>query len=67
LLRSKIRDMDQQIRKLVSQRKELKQMSKDWDQRLRRTQQGQAARLLEAVPSRACARVASTFPKRKGN
>jgi len=66
LMRSKIRDIDQQIRKLVSQRKELKQMSMDWDRRLRRTQRGQAALLLEAVPSRACGKVASTFPKRKG-
>jgi DNA-binding transcriptional MerR regulator len=66
LMRSKIRDMDQQIRKLVSQRKELKRMSKDWDKRLRETQRGQAARLLESVPPRACAKLSSTFLKREG-
>ena len=66
LMRSKLREMDEQIRKLASQRKELRQMLKDWGRRLRRTRRGQAALLLEAVPPRACSRVASTFPKRKG-
>ena len=66
LLRSKLREMDEQIRRLVGQRKELEQMSKDWDRRLRRTRRGQAALLLEAVPPRACGRVGARFPNGKG-
>jgi DNA-binding transcriptional MerR regulator len=69
LMRSKIRDMDQQIRNLVSMRVELNRLSKGWDKRLRQTKPGQVARLLEAVPPRPLARVASGLPmlrKKKG-
>jgi len=69
LMHSKIRAVDEQIRNLVSLRVELTRLSKDWDNRLRRTKPGQIARLLEAGPSRPSARVASrlpTFRKKKG-
>jgi DNA-binding transcriptional MerR regulator len=69
LMRSKIRDVDQQIRNLVSLRVELNRLSKEWDKRLRRTKPGQVARLLEAVPPKPGTRVASGFPrlrKKKG-
>ena len=63
LLRSKIRDVDQQIRNLVSLRVELRRLSKEGDRRLRHTKPGQVARLLEAVPRRPRARDASGFPR----
>ena len=69
LMRSKIRDVDQQIRNLVSLRVELNRLSKGWDKRLRQTKPGHVARLLEAVPPRPRARLASgfwTFQKKKG-
>jgi DNA-binding transcriptional MerR regulator len=69
LMDSKIRAVDEQIRNLVSLRVELNRLSKDWDKRLRRTKRGQIARLLEAGPPSARARVASglpTFRKKKG-
>jgi len=69
LMRSKIRDVDQQIRNLVSLRIELNRLSKEWDKRLRHTKPGQVARLLETAPPRPRARIASGFPglrKRKG-
>src|ERR1700674_1127695 len=56
LMRSKIRAMDEQIKNLVSLRVELNRLSKDWDERLRRTKPGQVARLLEAGPPRPRAR-----------
>jgi DNA-binding transcriptional MerR regulator len=59
LLRLKIRDMDQQIRNLVSLRVELHRLLTGWDKRLRQTKPGHVARLLEAVPPRPRARVAS--------
>jgi hypothetical protein len=68
-MRSKIRAMDEQIKNLVSLRVELNRLSKDWDERLRRTKPGQVARLLEAGPPRPRARVGSglpTFQKKKG-
>jgi DNA-binding transcriptional MerR regulator len=52
LMRSKIRDVDQQIRNLVSLRVELNRLSNEWDKRLRRTKPGQVARLLETMPPR---------------
>ena len=63
LMRSKIRDIDEQIRNLVSLRVEMNRLSKAWDKRLRRTKPGQVARLLEAVPPRPRARIASGLPK----
>jgi DNA-binding transcriptional MerR regulator len=52
LLKSKIFQVDLQLRNLTSLRVELNQVSKDWDTRLRRTKPGQAARLLESVRPR---------------
>jgi DNA-binding transcriptional MerR regulator len=69
LLRSKIRNLDQQIRNLVSLRAEMNRLSKDWDKRLQWTKPGQAARLLESVPPRTSGRVvsgAATLRKKKG-
>ena len=50
LLTTKIRDMELQIRELVSMRAELARISKDWDRRLARTTKGEPARLLENLP-----------------
>lgn len=61
LMRAKIRDVDEQMRNLVSLRVELNRLSKEWDKRLRRAKPGQAARLLEAVSPRPGARAASRF------
>lgn len=69
LMHSKIRDIDEQIRSLVSLRVEMNRLSKAWDKRMRRTKPGQVARLLEAMPPRSRVRVAfclSTLGKRKG-
>jgi DNA-binding transcriptional MerR regulator len=69
LLRSKIHNLDQQIRNLVSLRAEMNRLSKEWDKRLRRTEPGQVAKLLESVPRRASARVVSgppTIRKKRG-
>jgi MerR family transcriptional regulator, Zn(II)-responsive regulator of zntA len=69
LLRSKIRDLSQQIKNLVSLRAEMNRLSREWDKRLRRIKPGQVARFLETVPPRANARVvsgASTLQKKKG-
>jgi DNA-binding transcriptional MerR regulator len=69
LMHSKIRDINQQIKNLVSMRVELNRLSKDWDRRLRRTKPGQAARLLEAVPPTPSSSVVSwlpTFRRKKG-
>lgn len=69
LMHSKIRAVEEQIRNLVSLRVELNRLSKDWDKRLRRTQPGQIARLLEAGPARPRPRIASALPifrKKKG-
>src|SRR5204863_9986495 len=63
LMHSKIRDVDEQITNLVSQRVEMNRLSKAWDKRLRQTKPGQVARLLEAVPPRPRARIASGPPK----
>lgn len=62
LLRSKIHDLDQQIRNLVSLRAEMNRLSRDWDTRLRRTKSGQVARLLESVQPRASGRIVSSAP-----
>jgi DNA-binding transcriptional MerR regulator len=69
LLRSKIHNLDQQIRNLVSLRAEMNRLSGEWDKRLRQTKPGQVARLLENVPPRSNGRVVSgprTLPKKKG-
>jgi DNA-binding transcriptional MerR regulator len=62
LLRSKIHNLDQQIRNLVILRAEMNRLSKDWDKRLRLTRPGQPARLLESVPLRTSTRVVSGPP-----
>jgi len=70
LLRSKIYNLDQQIKNLVSLRTEMNRLSRDWNARLRRTKSVQAARLLESVPPRQSARDISgrsTFRKKKGS
>jgi DNA-binding transcriptional MerR regulator len=69
LLRSKIHNLDEQIRNLVSLRAEMNRLSGEWDKRLRQTKPGQVARLLENVPPRSNGRVVSgprTLPKKKG-
>ena len=69
LLRSKIHNLDQQIRNLVSLRAEMNRLSGEWDKRLRRTKPGEVARLLENVPPRSNDGVVSgprTLPKKKG-
>jgi hypothetical protein len=69
LMRSKIRNVDQQIKNLVSLRVELNLLSKGWDKRLRQVKPGQVARLPEAAPPRPGARLPSglpTFRKKKG-
>jgi len=68
-LRSKLQDLEQQIRNLVSLRAEMNRLSREWDKRLRRTKPGQAARLLESVPPRVGGKVvssASALRKKKG-
>jgi DNA-binding transcriptional MerR regulator len=50
LLTSKIRDIELQIRNLVSMRGELARISRGWDRRLSRTRRGQPAKLLESLP-----------------
>jgi DNA-binding transcriptional MerR regulator len=69
LLRSKIHNLDQQIKNLVSLRAEMNRLSRDWDMRLQRSKPGQVARLLERVPPIANVRVGSgapTLQKKKG-
>jgi DNA-binding transcriptional MerR regulator len=69
LLRSKIHNLDQQIRNLASLRAEMNRLSGEWDKLLRRTKPGQVARLLENVPPRSNGRVVSgprILPKKKG-
>ena len=69
LIRSKIHDLDQQIRNLASLRAEMNRLSGEWDKLLRQTKPGQVARLLENVPPRSNVRVVSgprTLPKKKG-
>ena len=70
LLRSKIHNLDQQIKNLVSMRAEMNRLSRDWNARLRRAKSGQSARLLESVPPRQSTRGISgrsTFRKKKGS
>jgi len=62
LLRSKIHNLDHQIKNLVSLRGEMNRLSKEWDRRLRQTRRGQVALLLESVPPRASAGVVSGSP-----
>jgi DNA-binding transcriptional MerR regulator len=57
LLGSKIHDLDQQIRNLVSLRAEMNRLSREWDKRLRRTKHGHVARLLESLPPKARGRI----------
>ena len=62
LLRSKIHNLDQQVKNLISLRAEMHRLSKEWDKRLRRTRPGQVAKLLESVRPRARAGVVSGSP-----
>ena|SRR5882724_3482196 len=62
LLRSKIHDLDRQIKNLVSLRAEMNRLSKEWDKRLRRTTPRQVAKLLESVPPNANTGVANASP-----
>jgi len=69
LLRSKVRDADEQIATLVSFRLALRRLLKNWDRRLHRAPPGQAARLLEH-PSPlwdALAPARAKLKNRKGN
>ncbi len=69
LLRSKIQDLSQQIKNLVSLRAEMNRLSREWDKRLGRTKTGQVVRLLETVPPRENTRGISgppTFRTKKG-
>jgi len=69
LLRSKIHNLDHQIKNLLSFRAEMNRLSKEWDNHMRRTRPGQIARLLESVPSRTSTRDISgrsTFRQKKG-
>src|SRR5258708_25503967 len=52
LLRSKVHDLSQQIKNLVSLRAAMNRLSRERDKRLRRIKLGQVARLLETVPPR---------------
>jgi hypothetical protein len=62
LLRSKIHNLDQQVKNLISLRAEMHRLSKEWDKRLRRTKPGQVAKLLESIRPRARAGVVSGSP-----
>jgi DNA-binding transcriptional MerR regulator len=62
LMRSKILEMDRQIRNLVSLRAEMSRLSREWDRRLQRTKPDQVARLLECVGPRANGGVVSSAP-----
>jgi DNA-binding transcriptional MerR regulator len=69
LLLSKIHNLDQQIKNLISLRTEMNRLSKEWDKRLRRAKPGQRAKLLESVPPSANARVvygSPTLRRKKG-
>src|SRR2546422_11618548 len=69
LMRSKILEMDQQIRNLVSLRSEMNRLSRDWDKRLRRAKTGQGGPVLESRPPRAKRAGVSgrpSKPKKKG-
>lgn len=66
LMGSKIRQVDKQIRNLVSLRVELNRLSREWNRCLQCTKPGQVARLLEAVPLRPETRVAPGFPRLRG-
>ena len=50
LAKTKLRQMDQQIADLMTMRRSLDRVLKDWSRRLRRTAKGQPARLLETLP-----------------
>ena len=50
LLRSKLSDVNRQIKDLRTLRTELNRLSQIWDERLSATKPGQLARLLESVP-----------------
>jgi DNA-binding transcriptional MerR regulator len=52
LLKSKIQDMDEQIKQLILAKAELEQVLNNWDKTLRQTKKGQAARLLETTSTR---------------
>ena len=48
---AKLHQIKQQMKELLVMRKQLESILKDWDSRLARTQKGQPARLLEALPN----------------
>jgi MerR family Zn(II)-responsive transcriptional regulator of zntA len=50
MLEARRRDIELQLEKLTAMRAELGRIAKDWDRRLSRAPQGQAARLLENLP-----------------
>jgi DNA-binding transcriptional MerR regulator len=51
MARSKLREVDQQIRDLIAMRGHLGRILKNWNARLAGTRKGQPARLLEHLPS----------------
>ncbi len=57
LLRSKIAEVSSQITDLLRRRRELNQLAKDWDNRLRAARKGERAHLLESVGQNLAARV----------
>src|SRR5258708_16154102 len=50
LLRSKIHDLGQKIKNLVSLHAEMNRLSREWDKRLRRTKPAQVPPFLETLP-----------------
>jgi len=51
VLSEKIREIELRLKSLTLMRRELRRISKDWDKRLSRAPNGQAARLLENLPA----------------
>lgn len=47
---SKLRNLKQQIKEMITMRKQLEQILENWDARLARTDKGKPARLLESLP-----------------
>jgi len=62
---AKLRDVKQQIRDLQAMRKQLGRILRDWNARLKRTQEGQPARLLENLPEEFERRQRTTSVKTK--
>ncbi len=57
MARSKLREVNQQIRDLIAMRGQLGRILKDWNTRLAGTRKGQPARLLEHLPSELAPRI----------